>query len=322
MVRVIRSISFAAAALVLIAAAVWGGGTVAARRVKAKIPDTATLVPESVRRPGDAARAQVVFELPWGNAVAAAQIETGKDPVVSGPVETRSQLRWGYRIWRVGVSLRPLGSAGAAPGKFVITLEKPLPGSENTRYEIAVPGVRVAEPPPAETLKEPRLAGPETPEQSFAKWRIVIAAAVVISAAAAGFFVWRKIRSPRPAPTPWEVALSELSELDAELKKRGLRTETGVWKLSDILRNYLARRFGLAAVTAADREFLAADAVKRLAREDREFLHGFFAAASLVKFARVPADPAELERSIAASRELVERTVPPPDPDEKTEASS
>ena len=317
----LRSMSFAAAALALLGAAVfWGGGAFVARRVKAKPPVSATLVPETVPRPGDAAGAQVVFELPWGNAVTAAQVEAGKDLVVSGPTEISSKLRWGYRIWRVGATLRPLGTAGAAPGKLVVTLEKPLPGSENDRCEFVIPEVRVAG-PAAAAVKKPRLAGPETPERNSAKWWLVPAAAVVLLAAA-GYFVWRGSRRARPAPTPWEIAFSELAGLDADMKKSGFRTETGVWKLSDILRNYLARRFGIDAVTAADREFLAADAVRKLAREDREFLNGFFAAASLVKFARVPADPAELERSLAAARELVGRTVPPPEPDKKTEAAS
>ena len=175
--------------------------------------------------------------------------------------------------------------------------------------------MRVAETAAAE-VEKPRLAGPETPERNTAKkWLIPVAAAAAILAAAAGYLVWRKTRRALPAPMPWELALSELAELDAEMKKRGFRAETGVCRLSDILRNYIARRFGLPAVTAADSGFLAAAAIAQLDRRDREFLRDFFAAAQLVKFARVPADPAELERGVAAARELVGRTVPPPEPD-------
>ena len=314
--RKLRSISVAAAIAAVLAAAVWWvGGAVAARRVTVKFPAAATLVPDAVPRPGDAARAEVVFELPWGNGVAAAEVETAKDAVVSGPAEISSRLRRGYRIWRVGATLRPLGTDGAAPGKLIIFLKKPPPGAENGRHEFVIPAVRVAE-TAAATAEQPRLAGPETLKRDTAKWWLVpVAAAAAILAAAAGYLVWRKTRRGLPAPTPWELALAALAELETEMKKRGFRAETGVWKLSDILRNYLAQRFQIPAVTAADSGFLAAAAVARLDREDREFLHDFFAAAQLVKFARVPADPAELVRSLAAARELVGRTVPPPEPD-------
>ena len=320
--RKLRKLSFAAAIAAMLAAAVWWvGGAVAARRVTVKFPAAATLVPDAVPRPGDAARAEVVFELPWGNGVAAAEVETAKNAAVSGAAEIRSRLRWGCRIWRIGATLRPLVTAGAAPGKLIVALEKPLPGAESGRHEFVIPAVRVAE-PAAATAEQPRLAGPETLKRDTAKWWLVPVAAVVLLLAAAGYLVRRRTRRTLPAPTPWELALSALAELEAEMKKRTFRAETGVWKLSDILRNYLAQRFEIPAVTAADSGFLAAAAVARLDREDREFLHDFFAAAQLVEFARVPADLAALVRSLAAARKLVERTVPPPEPDPKTEAAS
>ena len=320
MSRKFRNLSFAAVLVLLVAAGIFlGGGAVAARRVTVKIPASATLVPATVNRPGDAARAEVVFMLPWGNSVAAAELEAEKGVAVSGAPEISSRLRWGYRIWRVGATLRPLGTKGAAPGKFLVTLDKPPHGAESARFEVTIPEVRVTE-SAAVNVNAPRLAGPETRERRTAKWWIIPAAAVVILAAAG--YLLRRRRRLRPAPTPWELALSALETLETEMKKRNFRAETGVWKLSDILRGYLARRFGIDSVTAADSAFLAADAVKNLEREDREFLHGFFAAALLVEFARVPADMGELENSVAAAHKFVEHTVPPPEPDKKTEAAS
>lgn len=309
-----RNLIWIAAALVLLAAAGFlGGGAVVARRFRAPLPAAATLAPATVPRPGEAARAEAVFALPWGNAVTAAAVEPGDGSVVSGEPRISSRWRWGYRIWKVAATLRPLGTAGAAPGKFVLTLEEPLTGTDRN-FTLAIPAVQVAEQSAAALAEKPRLADPETLRRQPVLWWLLIVAAAVVLLLAAGWFIRRKARNTPPPPPPWEVALSALAELEAAMKSPAFRPERGVWRLSDILRGYLASRFELPAVTAADCGFLADRAVAELDREDREFLRNFFAAAELVKFARVPADPAELERSVAAARRIVGRTVPPPEP--------
>ena len=68
-------------------------------------------------------------------------------------------------------------------------------------------------------------------------------------------------------------------------------------------------------MTETTAEFIAGAAdAKYLEAPDREFLRNFLGAADLVKFARVPADRSELERSVEMARLLVDRTVPPPEP--------
>ena len=312
---------FAAIIALLAAAAVAGGGAVAARRACRKppeIPESATLTPETVARPGDAARAELVFTLPWGVSVTEATAETSEDAAVSGPVKIGSAWRWGRKVWRVEATVRPLGSRGAAPGKLRIVLDRPLPGVENREISVAIPAVKVAG-KNTPSAPEPRFADPETPKQKNIKWHYyALGCALVIVGAALAWILLRRSKSAA-APTPWETARAELAALRAAMAERSFRTGAGVAKLSDILRKYLASRFDLPAATEPGCRFLDTPAaVGQLTEDEREFLHGFFAAAEPVMFARFPADRPELDRAIAAAAALVERTVPPP-PERKRE---
>ena len=306
----------AAAALLVAAAAVFGGGALVARRMRReapKIPESATLAPETVARPGEAARAELEFALPWGVAVTEATAETGEDAAVSGPVKLDSAWRWGRNIWRVEAAVRPLGSRGSAPGKLHLVLNRPLPGVGNKELSVVIPAVKVAG-GNAPSAAEPRLADAETPEPEPVKWYSYALGGALFSAIVAAL-AWILLRRRRhaAAPTPWDTARAELEALRAAMAKSAFSTGSLVAKLSDILRKYLASRFELPAATEPGCRFLDTPAaVGHLTEDERAFLHGFFAAAEPVMFARFPADRSELERAVAAAAALVERTVPPP----------
>ena len=252
MKRRIRSLFiFAAAALTLAAAAIFGGGWLIARRAcrrPPELPESATLTPETVARPGDAAQAELEFALPWGVSVTEATTETGNDAAVSGPVKLDSKWRWGRKVWRAEATIRPLGSAGAAPGRMRLVLDRPLPGAENREITVAIPAVKVTG-DQAPIVTEPRLADPETPGQRAARWPSYALGGALLAIAAAIAWVFLKSRRKTCAPTPWETARAELAALRAEMEKSSFRSESGVAKLSDILRRYLAARFEVPAAT-------------------------------------------------------------------------
>ena len=327
MKRKLRNILIALTASAVLAAAVFfGGGAVIAaleRRKPLRLPEAATLVPPAVARPGDPALAVLEFALPWGVAVAEARAATGEDAAVSGAPRISSEWRWGRRLWRVETTLRPLSSRGVAPGRLELTLDRALPGAESGRCEVALPALKVSE-TAAAVADRPLLAGPE--ELSAAdrvRWRWIVAGAAAVAAvvSAAVLLLRRGARRPVELPPPWEVARTELAGLRAAMAKRGFRTESGVAALSDILRNYLAARFGLPAATEAGYAFLD-EGGRFLTAEELEFLRGFFAAAEPVKFARAAADRSALELAVAAASRLVERTVPPPPEKSRKEAGS
>lgn len=310
-----------AASVALAALVVWGGGALAARRMRrapAEFPRTATLSPEAAA-PGDAVRALLEFRLPWGRAVKSARTVPGSNTVLAATAEVGSKWRWGYRVWRVAAVIRPLGTREMTPGKFLVTLD------DGERFEAGIPVPRVAE-ASGKVPDKPRFAAAEKERNEKRSRRLIWAAlaAVAAVAAAAIWFLLRSRRRVSPPPPPWEVARSELALLRARLDERDLRPAVAVWKLSDILRNYLAARFALPAATEAGCAFLdRADAVAALTPEERDFLRGFFSAADLVKFARAAADRPALAAALDDAEVLVERTVPPPTSEKsKREAAS
>ena len=315
MTRSVKKVIFAIAALVIVAAlaaAAWHF-----RRgymLPPVLPDTAELTPATVARPGRPAVAAAELRLPWTNGVLAAAARQGDDTVVAAPVRVTQRRGWGYRHWRVEADVRPLASQGCGEGEFVLTLDRPLPEAPECEFRIKIPAPQVdagSEAPPAEV----RLAAPEElpTEESYRKWwyamLLPIAAAVVV------WLLLRRRNRARPVIPPWVSAGEELARLEGDLARREFAAAEGVRRLSDILRNYLAARFDLPVTTETTAEFMAGAAdAEFLGSGDREFLRAFLAAADLVKFARVPADRSELERSIETARALVEHTVPLPEP--------
>ena len=301
-----------AGVLVSAAFAVWRE-----RRVKVVIPEAAALTPEVLAHPGAPAEAAVSLRLPWGDSVETASAVPGAGTVISGPVRVTSRWRWGYRLWRIAATVRPLASRGSAPGTLTVTIDRLFGAGVLPAAKIAIPAPRV-EPVPAAPEEEPlRLAGAETAERepSFFRrhWRIfAIAAALLIALA----LLWRRFRRRREVPEipPWTAALAELELLRRDMAKRGFVPAEGVRRLSDILRTYLTRRFGVPADTETTEEFVggALDDAAEFGYPDRELMREFLAAADLVTFARAPADASALVPALDRAAELVERTTPRP----------
>ena len=290
------------------------------RRAEVVIPATSTLTPEMLAHPGAPAAAAANFRLPWGDAVVEATATPGKGTVISGPVRVDSHWRWGYRRWHVEATVRPLASRGAESGTLRLKFDRAFGSGAAKEVKIAIPAPRVADDDAKRPAEELRLAGaePPAPGPSFFRryWWIILAlaAALILTALA----LWRRGARRRAAASevpPWERALAELERLRRDLGQPGFAPAEGVRKISDILRRYLTRRFGMPADTETTEEFfaVACSDLEVLAAADREFLHEFLAAADLVKFARVPADAAALLPALDRAAELVKRTVPRPE---------
>ncbi len=121
-------------------------------------------------------------------------------------------------------------------------------------------------------------------------------------------------REPVIEPHVW--ARARLDELEARrLIEQGKVHEFYV-KLSDIVRQYLERRFGMMAPERTTEEFLReARSSSVLADDHKTLLAGFLRAADMVKFALHEPSASESDGALAAARGFVEETTPvgPPD---------
>lgn len=145
-------------------------------------------------------------------------------------------------------------------------------------------------------------------------WWLAGGGALLLVAIVAIVILVLKRRAARPAPpvpvVPAHIwAFDELDRLEAAgLVERGA-FHAFYFRLSDIVRQYIERRFGLMAPERTTEEFLR-DAGRSavLSADDREQLGGFLGAADMVKFALHEPSSAESRDALAAARDFVERT--------------
>ena len=110
--------------------------------------------------------------------------------------------------------------------------------------------------------------------------------------------------------SPWEMARNSLAELKNELS---LNDETFFVRLSDILRQYIERRFALPATEKTSEEFiqqLRSDSV--LSEKQRIALERFLGTADMVKFAKMNADEKQRNECLNMADNFVSETIPQP----------
>lgn len=168
---------------------------------------------------------------------------------------------------------------------------------------------------------EPELpGGPFPPPVAWRTWAGV--AALGAAAAAAGLVLRRRARRRddagpavaarepiAPPPGPHERALERLAALREQAPRT--REESEAWhsEVSDVLRDYVAERFGVRAAEATTDEILGAlrsGPAAPTADAARDVLR----AADLVKFARDEPAAAERDRTLALAARFVRETAP------------
>ena len=152
--------------------------------------------------------------------------------------------------------------------------------------------------PPPEFVPPPPLI------PAWLPWLVGAVAAPLLLAA--GWLVSRRRPRPGKPPPPDQWALQELGRLDASPPSDPAAFHTA---LSDVVRRYLAERFGLPATRQTTAEFL--ETVRRsgrLSAEQQRLLAEFLERCDLAKFAPVGASADECGEAAALARAFVERT--------------
>jgi hypothetical protein len=142
-------------------------------------------------------------------------------------------------------------------------------------------------------------------------WLAIIGAMLAGSGAIAALVVWLRRRARRPPPPvlPEVWALRALGELVvADLLERGQAREF-YYRLSEIVRVYVERKFGLAAPEMTTEEFLVALARDRGAVPyDADRLRVFLEACDLVKYAALYPRQEDAEHALGSARAFVDAT--------------
>lgn len=144
-------------------------------------------------------------------------------------------------------------------------------------------------------------------------WLILI---VLLLAAAAIWAVRRykkegTVLPKKPEPTPYEVAISGLRKLkEKKLWEQGMEKEYFT-DLTDILRTYLDKRFGINAMEMTTREIMD-NLYNSDVKDKRDYMRQILNVADFVKFAKVRPLPADNISAYENAVKFVEETKPVP----------
>jgi hypothetical protein len=191
------------------------------------------------------------------------------------------------------------GKPGAAPLPDVKARFRENPEASWDEVEWLEVLRQVRDVPPPEGLTPPA-----PPGRGWLTAAAGVGAAVLL---ACGWILRRRRGPAAPPLPPGARALAELARLDKELAA----TEGTVFhtQLADVIRRYLAERFGLPAPERTGAEVLEdAQKVPALGGPAREVLCEFLERCDLAKFAHSGVGPDDCRRTAALARELVERS--------------
>ena len=252
------------------------------------------------------------YRLPWSDSFKLAAADPGKNlQLTSDPVFRRSRIRWGYSDWTLTVPLQAYRGGESGGGSVLAeffagkSIETPLP--ELKIADLVLP----LDDTGAELSLAPRI---DVKEHGFSVLAAVIVAVAVIlvSLAVWALLAHKKREAAKHVRTAWEQALEAIRALREQVSSGASSPEFAIAGLTDIVRHYLEARFRLRAERQTTAEFLAdLERNDRLLEDkDRKFLRSFLAAADMVKFARVPADPNLFDQASVKAEELVSGTIP------------
>lgn len=146
-------------------------------------------------------------------------------------------------------------------------------------------------------------------------WLIIAACVLIAGAVVLLVFALAGRRRKRTAqerlipPHVW--ALSQLDALVGERLIEQGRFHEFYFRLSDVVRQYIERRFGIMAPERTTEEFLReARYSEALGDDQKDLLAGFLRAADMVKFALHEPTADESDAAFAAARGFIEQTTP------------
>ncbi len=143
-------------------------------------------------------------------------------------------------------------------------------------------------------------------------WLILLLALVVVCC----IWLWRRYRTqgsilpPKPLPTPFKQAMSRLETLRGrKLWEKGMEKEYFT-ELTDILRVYLFRRFGINAMEMTSRQIMEHLSDNPDVKDKRSYMRNILNMADFVKFAKVRPLPADNVAAYDDAVKFVEETRP------------
>lgn len=139
-------------------------------------------------------------------------------------------------------------------------------------------------------------------------FKILLTILILISVAAViwGFLRWSKLR----LQTPWEWALAQVGKLSVEKYKNKNDFKKFYFVLTEIIKKYLYKRFGLATMDKTDEELIDLLRKQGFKNDLLTSLKTMFDGALWIKFANEDVIRTQAESDLNIVKQLIEKTKP------------
>lgn len=178
---------------------------------------------------------------------------------------------------------------------------------QSPTMDVTVTSVLEGEPDPLKFRDVKGVVDLEVPSPQSNVWYVwSIGGAAALALAGVVALAWPDRRG-RLSPSKW--ALQQLAALQRDDLLAAGKTELFYVRLTDIVRQYIERRFHIAASTQTTDEFLD-QATRHSSLNDQQqgLLRVFLTFADLVKFAQLQPNPAEAQDAIDKARQFVQQS--------------
>ncbi len=259
---------------------------------------------------GDNITVRSLYRIPWGRKIVSAEAEAAPGLLLTGEPQIKiNKYHWAWCEWLVEFKFKTYRTGLLSGGKMTVEFDQQhrkdsdavnsIPSCQVNEISVAAPELQVAEAvdPDAFTQRE--------------RWFIYALAGLAVLIVIL-VIIMLKRRKQAPVIPPWTLALQDIAELHHELRGGKLNLETGLVRLTDIVRVYLEKRFQLHTTRQTTQEFLneLSRSGGALPERQRPFLSEFMTSADLVKFAKMPPDESMLTGAIDKAEILVNETKP------------
>lgn len=166
-----------------------------------------------------------------------------------------------------------------------------------------------------ETIKDIADIAPLADVKNGQPWLAYGLGALVLLALA--ILLWKRLRRRRIVPEtvkpqlpPFEEAMEKLGELKGLALIRQNRAREFCFSLSELLRRYISRRFGIDALESTTSEFLESVRKLQITSAQKEWLAEFCDSTDLVKYADAPLLETDAQGLLSQTEEFLRQTKP------------
>jgi hypothetical protein len=276
------------------------------------------VVLDGQKRLGDDIEVYALFKTPWHRFPQEASLVPGKgSQLIDKPQIELYKIRYGFCIWKVRADIQAYRTGDIPKGTLDVVFNEGKSEDAVKHISLEIPSFNVSS-LDVGASRDLALASSidknKNGSNALFMW-LGIAGVLFILIIVLIVLCGKKKGPGRIVLTPWGIAFVELSELREQLKNGKLASPICFSRLTDIVRNYLEKRFSLRAPQQTTYEFL--QDLRRssgpLNENHRHFLKDFLTSADLVKFANLPADLTLLEDAMDKAEKLVSETKPEED---------